>query len=234
MRFPSSSLECRFQILWGLFWGPLGGMLGPLGGLLAAIWGLLGASWRCLRNVFRDSWGLRGRQNAQEAPKMPLRAPRKPRWKTPAAHLLPSNGAARPPLQRHGRPQAYTQFDLAPAGHPGVVLGPPNGRQEARKRPQEGPKYRENGGQEGPKKVFERRDSKSSKMTIFLKKTIDFEGSRGTIIGKFRARDGFERKKSRSRSEEVVAKGLGMAFGTEKWAEDGREHRSVGQDFPKS
>ena len=43
-------------------------------------------------------------------------------------------------------------------------------------------------------------------------KTLDFEGFRGSKIGKFHSRIGFERKKSSSRSKNVVAKGFREAF----------------------
>ena len=76
----------------------------PLGVFWRHFWAhfrcLLGASWRCLRNVFRDSWRLRGRQNAQEAPDAPKSSPGSPRrppeapWKAPRD---PPDGLRDPP-----------------------------------------------------------------------------------------------------------------------------------------
>ena len=97
-------------------------------------------------------------------------------------------------------------------------FGPPNGRQEAAKRPQEGPKWGQDGRQEGAKRAFERKTSKTSKMTTLSMKMLDFEGRGGSKIWKFWSRKGFESRKSSNRCKKVVAKGLRDAFQTENGA----------------
>ena len=75
-------------------------------------------------------------------------------------------------------------------------FGPPNGRQEAPKRPQEGPKWGQDGRQDWSKRAFERKTSKTSKLTTLSMKMLDLGGRGGSKICKFWSRNGFESKRS--------------------------------------
>ena len=73
----------------------------------------------------------------------------------------------------------------------------------------ERPKLRPRGFQEATKKAFERKTSKTSKMTTLSIKIVDFEGLEGFENHPILVQNGFKHKKNSMRSASAVAKRLG-------------------------
>ena len=97
-------------------------------------------------------------------------------------------------------------------------MGPEKWPQGLPKRFGKAPKLRPRGFQEATKKAFERKTSKTSKMTTISMKMLDFEGLEGFENHQILVQNGFISKKNYIRSANVVAKRLWNPFRPENCA----------------
>ena len=100
----------------------------------------------------------------------------------------------------------------------GVAFGPEKSPQGLPKRFGKAPKLRPRGFQEATKRAFERKTSKTSKMTTFSMKMLDFEGLEGFENHQILVQNGFKHKKNSMRSASSVAKRLRKPFSPENCA----------------
>ena len=104
-----------------------------------------------------------------------------------------------------------------------VAFGPEKWPQSLPKRLGKAPKLRPRGFQKATKRAFERKTSKTSKMTTLSMKMLDFEGQEGLQNHKILVQNGFKHKKNSMRSANVVAKRLWKQF----WPENCALHRLI-------